>query len=184
MQGRRGGLGEEVLPLSSITTKAGKSSTSTFQTASIPSSGYSIHAELARRGLMPGEHLLDSGYPSAQLVLDSHRRWGVALVSPLLGDHSRQARAGAGFDRAGFHIDFDARQARCPQGRTSTWWNPVTQRGAPAIVIKFAARTCRPCPVRDQCTRSTSPKIGRQLTVPPREIHQAQCVARAARAPL
>ena len=42
VQGRRGGLGEEVLPLSSITTNAGKSSTSTFQTASIPSSGYSI----------------------------------------------------------------------------------------------------------------------------------------------
>jgi transposase len=139
-----------------------------------------IHAELARRGLLPGEHLLDSGYPSAQLVCDSHRRWGVALVTPLLADQSRQARAGAGFDRAGFDIDFDARQATCPQGRTSTWWNPVWQRGTPAIVIKFAAQTCRPCPVREQCTRSTSPKIGRQLTVWPREVHQAQLAARAA----
>ena len=25
-------------------------------------------------------------------------------------------------------------------------------------MIKFAAQTCRPCPVRDQCTRSTSPR--------------------------
>jgi hypothetical protein len=139
-----------------------------------------IHAELARRHLLPGEHLLDSGYPSAQLVADSYRRWGIALVTPLLADHSAQARAGAGFDRAGFAIDFDARQARCPQGQTSTWWNPVRQRGRDAIVIKFAARTCRPCPVRDQCTRSTSPKIGRQLTVWPREVHQAQLAARAA----
>jgi hypothetical protein len=47
-------------------------------------------------------------------------------------------------------------------------------------VIKFAAQTCRPCPVRDQCTRSTSPRVGRQLTVPPREVHQAQLAARAA----
>jgi len=141
-----------------------------------------IHAELARRHLLPGEHLLDSGYPSAQLVADSHRRWGIALVTPLLADHSRQARAGAGFDRAGFAIDFDARQATCPQGRTSTWWNPVRQRGRNAIVIKFAASICRPCPVRDQCTRSTSPKIGRQLTVWPREVHQAQRAARAAQA--
>jgi transposase len=139
-----------------------------------------IHAELARRGLLPGEHLLDSGYPSAQLVADSHRRWGVALITPLLADQSRQARAGAGFDRASFDIDFDAQQARCPQGQTSTWWNPVRQRGTPAIVIKFAAQTCRPCPVRDRCTRSTSPTIGRQLTVPPREVHQAQRAARAA----
>jgi beta-glucosidase-like glycosyl hydrolase len=33
--------------------------------------------------------------------------------------------------------------------------------------------------VREQCTRSTSPKYGRQLTVPPREIHHAQAAARA-----
>jgi len=46
-------------------------------------------------------------------------------------------------------------------------------------VIKFAAQTCRSCPVRDQCTRSTSPRVGRQLTVPPREIHHAQLAARA-----
>jgi len=29
---------------------------------------------------------------------------------------------------------------------------PGTQRGTDAIVIKFAAQTCRNCPVRDQCT--------------------------------
>lgn len=139
-----------------------------------------IHDELARRALLPAEHLLDSGYPSAQLVLDSHRRWGIALVTPLLVDQSPQARAGAGYDRARFAIDFDAQQARCPQGQLSTWWNPVTQRGTDAIVIKFAAQTCHPCPVRDQCTRSTSSKFGRQLTVPPRDVHQAQLAARAA----
>ncbi|MGH3977815.1 MAG: hypothetical protein ACRDRZ_02250 [Pseudonocardiaceae bacterium] len=36
------------------------------------------------------------------------------------------------------------------------------------MVIKFAAQTCRGCPARDQCTRSISPRVGRQLTVPPR----------------
>ena len=138
-----------------------------------------IHAALARRALLPAEHYLDSGYPSAALVIDSLRRWGVTLVTPLLADQSRQARAGAGYDRAGFSIDFDAQQAICPQGQTSTWWSPATQRGTDAIVIKFAAETCRGCPVRDQCTRSTSPRVGRQLTVPPREVHHAQLAARA-----
>ncbi|HEY0700496.1 MAG TPA: IS1182 family transposase [Micromonospora sp.] len=138
-----------------------------------------IHATLAERNLLPGEHYLDSGYPSAALVVDSLRRWGVTLVTPLLADHSRQARAGTGYDRARFVIDFDTQQATCPQGQTSTWWNPVTQRGTDAIVIKFAAATCRSCPVRDQCTRSTSTKVGRQLTVPPREIHDTQVAARA-----
>src|SRR6266487_1453364 len=46
--------------------------------------------------------------------------------------------AGAGFDRAAFTIDFDARQATCPQGRTSSSWNPVAQRGTDTIVITFA----------------------------------------------
>jgi transposase len=138
-----------------------------------------IHAALAARDLLPAEHYLDSGYPSAALVLDSLRRWGVTLVTPLLADQSRQARAGAGYDRASFTIDFDSQQARCPQGQTSTWWNPVTQRGTDAITIKFAADTCRSCPERQQCTRSVSPTFGRQLTVPPREVHHAQQAARA-----
>ena len=47
-------------------------------------------------------------------------------------------------------------------------------------MIKFAADTCRACPVRDQCTRSTSATVGpRQLTMPPREVHHAQAAARA-----
>jgi transposase len=139
-----------------------------------------IHAALAERDLLPAEHFVDSGYPSAALVVDSLARWGITLVSPLLADTSRQARAGAGYDRGSFTIDFDSEQATCPQGQSSTWWNTVTQHGTDAIVIKFAADTCRGCPVRDQCTHSTSPKYGRQLTVPPREVHDAQHAARAA----
>jgi hypothetical protein len=139
-----------------------------------------IHAALAGRELLPAEHYLDSGYPSAALVVDSLRRWGVTLLTPLLADRSRQAKQAAGYDRAHFTIDFDTRKATCPQGQSSTCWNPVTQRGTHAIVIKFAAATCRPCPVRDQCTRTTHPQYGRQLTVPPREVHHAQLAARAA----
>jgi transposase len=138
-----------------------------------------IHTALAARDLLPGQHYLDSGYPSAALVVHSLRRWGVTLVTPLLADQSRQAKAAAGYDRASFTIDFDTQQATCPQGKTSTWWNTATQRGTDTIVIKFAAGTCRGCPARDQCTRSVSPKFGRQLTVPPREVHDAQLTTRA-----
>jgi transposase len=139
-----------------------------------------IHAALAGRELLPAEHYLDSGYPSAALVVDSLHRWGVTLVTPLLADTSRQAKQAAGYDRAAFTIDFDTQQATCPQGQRSTWWNPVTQRGTDAIVIKFAGATCRGCPVRERCTRSSSTRVGRQLTVPPREVHDAQLAARAA----
>lgn len=136
-----------------------------------------IHQMLQRRGLLPDEHYLDSGYPSAELITGSRADFGIRLITPVLADQSPQARAGNGFDRSAFTIDFDREQATCPQGQTSTSWNPVTQRGTDTIVITFATSTCGPCPVRDQCT--TSQKRRRQLTVHPQPIHQAQHAARA-----
>ncbi len=109
--------------------------------------------------------------------MSSLASYGIALVTPMLADTSPQARAGAGYDRAAFAIDFDARQATCPQGHASSHWNPVAQRGTPTIVITFAKGTCGPCPVRAQCTTSASGR--RQLTVHPRDVHQAQLTARA-----
>jgi Transposase DDE domain len=136
------------------------------------------HARLAQRGLLPAEHYVDSGYPSAELLVSSLASFGIALVTPMLADTSPQAKAGAGFDRAAFAIDFDAQQATCPQGHTSSSWNSVAQRGTGTIVITFAKATCRPCPVRAQCTASASGR--RQLTVHPGPVHQAQLAARAA----
>jgi Transposase DDE domain len=136
-----------------------------------------IHARLDQRGLLPGEHLVDSGYPSAELLVSSLASFGITLVTPLLADTSPQARAGAGYDRAAFAIDFGTRQATCPQGHASSSWNPVTQRGTDTIVITFAKSTCGPCPVRAQCTTSAAGR--RQLTVHPRDVHQAQLAARA-----
>ncbi|HEU4396594.1 MAG TPA: IS1182 family transposase [Actinomycetota bacterium] len=139
-----------------------------------------IHARLAARALLPAEHYLDSGYPSAELVVESMAAFGITLVTPLLLDHSPQARAGKGFDKAAFTIDFDRAQATCPQGQTSSSWSPATQRGSETIVVTFAAATCAPCPVRQQCT--TSKKRRRQLTLYPRDLHEAQQAGRAAQA--
>jgi transposase len=136
-----------------------------------------IHQGLARRGLTPAEHYVDSGYPSAKLVTDAWRDHGIALISPMLADTSRQARAGTGFAASEFTIDWDAKQATCPQGQTSASWSPAHQRGAEAIVVKFPASACGPCPVRDQCTTAT--RGGRQLTVKPRALHETLQANRA-----
>jgi len=146
--------------------------------ATVPDSAMTepIHRALQARGLTPDEHYLDSGYPSANLIVGSLRDFGIALITPVLLDHSAQARADAGFDKTAFAIDFDTHQATCPQGQTSATWNPVTQRGTETVVITFAASTCTPCPVRSRCT--TSKKRRRQLTVHPRDVHDAQRDAR------
>ena len=112
-----------------------------------------IHAHLDRKGLLPAKHLMDSGYPSAELLVSSQADYGVALVTPLLAGTSPQARAGAGYVRSPSAAPTDT------------------------IVITFAKAICGPCPARDLCTTAASGR--RQLTVHPREAHQAQLTARA-----
>jgi transposase len=136
------------------------------------------HQDLAARNLAPGRHYLDSGYLSAALVVSSLTTWGIALIGPLLADTSAQARAGAGYARAGFTAGYDAQTVTCPQGKTSATWTPCTQHGKDAIVATFSARDCGPCPARPQCT--TNSKHQRQLTLPPRDLAEAQAAARAA----
>ena len=137
-----------------------------------------VHDDLAGKNLAPGRHYLDSGYLSAAVVVSALTTRGIALIGPLLADTSAQARAGHGYARADFTVDYDARTVTCPQGKTSASWTPCTQRGKDAIVATFSARDCGPCPARSLCT--TSSKKHRQLTIPPRDLAQAQAAARAA----
>ena len=137
-----------------------------------------IHDELAARNLAPGRHYLDSGYLSAAVVVAALATRGIALTGPLLADTSAQARAGHGYARADFTIDYDSQTVTCPQGKTSASWTPCTQRGQAAAVATFSAADCVPCPARAQCTASS--KRRRQLTLLPRDLAAAQAAARTA----
>jgi hypothetical protein len=137
-----------------------------------------IHDELAGKTLAPARHYLDSGYLSAALVVSEAARHGIALIGPLLADTSAQARAGHGYARADFTVDYDTKTVTCPQGKTSASWTPCTWRGNDAIVATFSPGDCGPCPARSLCT--TSARKRRQLTVPPRDLAEAQAAARTA----
>lgn len=137
-----------------------------------------INDALAARGVAPARHYLDSGYLSAPLIVSEAARHGIALVGPLQADTSAQARAGNGYARENFTVDYDARTVTCPQGKTAATWSPCTQRGKPAAVACFSAADCGPCPARNLCT--TSSRKRRQVTIPPREIAEARDAARAA----
>ena len=134
-----------------------------------------VHQDLADKHLLPGEHLVDSGYPSAGLIIHAAHVFGITLVSPMLLDTSAQARAGAGYDKATFAIDFDRRRATCPQGVTSNSWNPCRQHRDEAIVVSWPKTACLPCPARQLCTSGRH----RQISIRPRELHEALASARA-----
>jgi transposase len=134
-----------------------------------------IHDDLGKAGLPPGEHVTDSGYASADLLV-SARADGITMIAPLLADISWQARED-GYTAGDFTIGWDTRTATCPQGAASTSWSPAVGKGADVIVVRFPAKTCQACPVRARCTRSA--RSGRQLTLRPRHVHEAVTAARA-----
>jgi transposase len=138
-----------------------------------------VHDQLARRNLTPAEHAVDSGYASAAELIAARDR-GITLITPVLAATSPQARSG-GYTPDMFDIDWDARTVTCPQGKTTSSWNPVTtSTGRDLTMVRFSARDCKPCPARSQCT--TARHNGRQLGLHPRQIHDELITARAAQA--
>jgi len=136
-----------------------------------------IHTRLEGRRLLPAEHYVDSGYASAELIVGALPRYGVALITPVLANTSRQARAKEGFDASSFTIDWNKQQVTCPQGQVSSSWSPCTQRGKPMTVVTFAKATCSPCPQRTACT--SSKRGARQLSLHPRALAESLHQARA-----
>ena len=137
-----------------------------------------IHAGLAAKGLLPSEHLVDSAYVSAGLLVEARESHGIDLVGPARRSMAWQRRVDGGFDQADFAVDWPARQVRCPEHRKSRHWHEYEdkQRGR-SIKVRFDPADCTPCPSRSRCTRA---KTGaRQLSLHGREEHDALVAARA-----
>ncbi len=139
-----------------------------------------IHTRLARRALLPGEHLVDGGYTSLVHLERAAREHQVNLTGPLPGNPTRQHRRNEGFDRDDFHIDFDRQQVTCPNGQVSAGWHgpyPTSSpTAAPLIVARFTKSQCQPCPYRPRCTKSSD---ARNVGFPPRELRDLQVRVRA-----
>jgi transposase len=139
--------------------------------------GPAIAHDLAARDLLPGTHLLDSGYVDADFLVTAQRQHQIDVVGPPFGSYSWQHKIGQGYGLQAFSIDWEAQQARCPQGYTSVKWTPGRDvSGDPVIRIRFDRATCRVCPTRQVCT--TAKDAPRQLTVRPQAHHEAIQAAR------
>lgn len=141
------------------------------------------HRRLARRGLLPAEHVVDGGYTSAELMLDARAEHGVRLIGPLGADNAWQTSDPEAFDLTRFTIDWDTEQVICPAGKTSSRWRTEQTRqarGKQVIRVAFRKADCTPCPLRARCTRSD--KDSRKLTLRPRQSHEELLRARAEQA--
>ena len=137
-----------------------------------------IHTALEAKGLLPEEHVLDSGYLDAEVLVSAEQRHKVTLIGPVAADTSWQARDAHGFDKTQFSMDWQAHQVTCPEGKTSRYWIPTHDRHGKAVIhIKFTPADCKECPSRELCTQA---KAGaRMLAIhPDQEQHQALQQAR------
>jgi transposase len=135
-----------------------------------------IHTALADKGLLPAQHIVDTGYLSAGQRLQAQHDFGLDLVGPGRIDSSWQAKAGKGFAMDAFTIDWDAQHVTCPMGVHSSSWSPATDGGTPVVKVKFSTTDCQACPHRSDCVGPTATR--RIMTFKTRDEYIALQAAR------
>ena len=139
-----------------------------------------IHAALAAKGLAPSQHLADTAYMGADLLIAARERYSIDLIGPQHRDRSWQGLAEGAFDAADLAVDWDERVARCPEGKRSASWASYRNSTRPHrdafVQVRFRLADCRSCPSRARCTRSAT--RGRHLNLHSRREHEALVGAR------
>ena len=137
-----------------------------------------IHQALADKALLPQEHLVDTAYVDADLLVSSHQTYDLDLVGPVPPNTSWQARDDQAYDLTCFAIDWDQQLVTCPQGHLSQTWLPhLSDHGTPVITATFKRSNCKSCPARVRCTKSQS-NPRRSLTFRLQEPFEALQAAR------
>jgi transposase len=104
------------------------------------------------------------------------QQYGIDLIAPTRADHKWQAKEQQGFDTTRFQIDWDTQKATCPAGCESSSWTPAMDRYDNEVIkIKFSMKECKPCPLKEHCTKAPR----RAISVRVKEHHQALQEARA-----
>jgi transposase len=138
-----------------------------------------IYQALATQDLLPARHVVDTGYLDAALLVSSKQEFGVDLYGPTRLDYRWQAREGQGFDASAFVVDWEAKTALCPEGRTSISWSPAIDRRDNAVVkIKFSTKDCRCCASCPHCFHSQAKYPRRMITIRPEAQYAALHAAR------
>ncbi|MFF1361030.1 IS1182 family transposase [Streptomyces sp. NPDC058297] len=141
-----------------------------------------VHAELARRGLLPREHWVDRGYANGGALAAARRDHHVDLHGPLKQVTVPHARGDATFGQDAFTIDWDNQQVTCPNGAVSTQWaQRRSEEGLPTVRVRFSPADCRPCPQLRECVNSARPRQ-REINLRPRDEYEVLKQARTLQA--
>lgn len=137
----------------------------------------SIHKALVDKGLSPREHLVDSAYVSAELLVSSQIHYGIDLVGPGRVNVTWQTKVEGGYTGEQFMIDWEQRVAHCPQGIASAYWRDHSNAEEnPYHLVYFPKATCLACQARALCTRAKQQP--RRLYLHPQPEYEALHAAR------
>lgn len=106
-----------------------------------------IHDGLKHQGLLPAQHIVDTGYVDAKLLIESQQDYQIDLVGPTRRNHQWQANQQMGFDANQFLIDWDHHQATCPEGtRAVAGPRRSTTEPMKSLKLNFPPKTVKPVP--------------------------------------
>lgn len=114
---------------------------------------FKIHADLKEKGLSPGIHLVDAGYPENEWMLKSQKE-GIRVIGPARPNHHWQAKEGKGFALKDFKIDWENKQVQCPNGKIGKNWSTSKSAGKEKYRVRFKSSDCLNCEKRLNCTKS------------------------------
>ena len=129
-----------------------------------------IHEALEEKGLLPDEHLVDSGYVKASHILASKEK-GIELIGPMRAPANWQSRTEGAFTMDQFRIDWDKQEVICPNGQTNSVWQEAKDAHDNDIIrVKFRHKDCIRCAERSRCMRSK--QGGRATILKPKEEYE------------
>ena len=135
-----------------------------------------IQQALIEKEIPPRDHFVDAAYISSELLVASRDDQGIALRGPTRPSQGWQTQVEGAYTVDQFHIDFDKKQVRCPQGNVSAaWWEHGGGQGSRPIIVEFDKHAWGGCPVRADCTRAKH--TGRRLRLPPQDQYEALAAA-------
>jgi transposase len=137
-----------------------------------------IQEALAERKLTPREHIVDTAYIDAELLVNSAREHGIRLVGPARPKAGWQNKVAGAYGYDQFTVDWNRKQVQCPQGKWSLPWHERRDPSHdPWFAAHFRTQDCAACAMRSLCTRS--PRQARFFKLLPRDQHDALQQARA-----
>ncbi len=137
-----------------------------------------IHTDLQQTELTPRQHLLDSGYITAPILVSS-QQYEIEVLGPASGDVKWQANTDQGIDASQFLIYWERKPAMCSHGHTSISWTPaIDHRPNEVVKIKFSTKDCGRCPSQVHCIRSAKKYKRSTITIRLQAQHEALQAAR------